>query len=80
VEVQSDHEDLLLEVARAEEFIPRLLERLGAEISFVSVMKPSLNDVFLRLVGREIREEEATSKDTKRQMARAYQKARWRRR
>jgi ABC-2 type transport system ATP-binding protein len=79
LEVQGDHEDLLLEVERAEEFIPRLLERLGAEISFVSVMKPSLNDVFLRLVGREIREEEANSKDTKRQMARAYHKARWRR-
>ncbi len=80
LEVQGDHEDLFLEVERAEEFIPRLLERLGGEISFVSVMKPSLNDVFLRLVGREIREEEADSKDTKRQMARAYHKARWRRR
>jgi ABC-2 type transport system ATP-binding protein len=67
-------------VERAEEFIPRLLERLGAEINFVSVMKPSLNDVFLRLVGREIREEEANSKDTQRQMARAYHKARWRKR
>jgi ABC-2 type transport system ATP-binding protein len=80
IEAQGDREDLLLEVERAEEFIPRLLERLGSEIRFVSVVKPSLNDVFLRLVGREIREEEANSKDTKRQIARAYHKTHWRKR
>jgi ABC-2 type transport system ATP-binding protein len=70
---------LYLEVDCGEEFIPRLWERLGAEISFVSVSKPSLNDVFLRLVGREIREEAPDSHESRRQMARAYQRVRWRR-
>ena len=79
LEAQGENEELILEVESGEEFIPRLLERLGAEINYVNVVKPSLNDVFLRLVGREIREEGTDSKETKRQMARAYQKARWRR-
>jgi ABC-2 type transport system ATP-binding protein len=78
LEAQGEEGELTLKVESGEEFMPRLLERLGAEISFVSVTKPSLNDVFLRLVGRQIREEKAGSKEATRQMARAYQKARWR--
>jgi len=79
LEAKGEDGELTLEVESGEEFIPRLLERLGSEISFVTVAKPSLNDVFLCLVGRQIREEGADSKEARRQMARAYQRVRWRR-
>ena len=79
LEVRQEGESLVLETDSGEEFLPRLLERLGAEISFVSVTKPTLNDVFLRLVGRQIREEANDPKDTRRQMARSYYRRRWRR-
>ncbi len=53
---------LVLTVKRGESFVPRLFETaqaLGVEISAVSMRKPNLEDVFIRLTGREIREEPA---------------------
>ncbi len=42
-------------VDRAESFIPRLFEALPTEIQAVNIKRPSLDDVFLHLTGREIR-------------------------
>ncbi len=42
-------------VDRAESFIPRLFEGLSTEIQAVNIKRPSLDDVFLHLTGREIR-------------------------
>ncbi len=49
-----------LTVRNGESFIPRVFEAAqaaGVEISSVSMRKPNLEDVFLKLTGREIREE-----------------------
>ncbi|MFH1116858.1 MAG: ATP-binding cassette domain-containing protein [Pseudomonadota bacterium] len=51
---------LILTVTRGESFIPRVFEiaqTLGVGISSVSMRKPNLEDVFIRLTGREIRDE-----------------------
>lgn len=51
---------LILTVARGESFVPRVFEtahHLGMAISAVSMRKPNLEDVFIQLTGREIREE-----------------------
>ncbi len=53
---------IALKVRRASEAIPGILDKaskLGLKIEEVSYKRPSLNDVFLYLTGREIREEEA---------------------
>ncbi|MBI5642517.1 MAG: ATP-binding cassette domain-containing protein [Deltaproteobacteria bacterium] len=47
---------LSLLVDAGEKFIPRLFERLTVEILSVNLKKPSLEDVFINLTGREIRE------------------------
>jgi len=50
---------VVLTVARGESCVPRVFEiaqKLGVEISTVSVRKPNLEDVFIKLTGREIRE------------------------
>jgi len=46
-----------LEAAKGETFIPQLISKLPNEITYISLRKPTLNDVFLKLTGREIREE-----------------------
>ncbi len=48
---------LRFEVEDGEAFIPRLVLGLSVPITSVSVRRPSLDDVFLRITGREIRDE-----------------------
>jgi len=55
--------EILLKITAGEKFLPRLLARLHTEISAVTLRKPTLDDVFLNLTGRQIREENASPKD-----------------
>ncbi|MBI5568529.1 MAG: ATP-binding cassette domain-containing protein [Desulfomonile tiedjei] len=51
---------VILTVGNGESFIPRCFEvaqRFSVQISSVSLRKPNLEDVFIQLTGREIREE-----------------------
>jgi len=48
---------LALSVDSGEKFIPRLFERLETGIGSVNLKRPSLEDVFINLTGREIRDE-----------------------
>jgi ABC-2 type transport system ATP-binding protein len=68
---------LTLAVRNGESFIPRLFgeaQRLGIEISSVSLRKPNLEDVFIKLTGREIRGE--TEVDVKERMRMFMQRRR----
>jgi ABC-2 type transport system ATP-binding protein len=61
VSVQEDK--LMVAVENGESFIPRLLSyahELGVPIGWVSMRKPNLEDVFVDLTGREIRDEAIT--------------------
>jgi ABC-2 type transport system ATP-binding protein len=62
---------LTIEVAEAEEFIPNLVKGLDMEILSLSLRKPTLNDVFLKLTGREIREEAGSPLERMRMIVRA---------
>jgi ABC-2 type transport system ATP-binding protein len=57
-------------VPRGEQFVPRLFAELGRPIRSVSVARPSLDDVFMSYTGSTIRDAEAGSTDTMRNMAR----------
>ncbi|HMK35617.1 MAG TPA: ATP-binding cassette domain-containing protein [Desulfomonilaceae bacterium] len=51
---------LFLTVRNGESFVPKVFEiaqNLGIEISSVSMRKPNLEDVFIKLTGREIRDD-----------------------
>lgn len=63
-------QELFFTVPKGETFIPNMIRELSTEIRSVSVKEPSLDDVFLTLTGREIREEEAGSRDTLRSFVR----------
>ncbi|MHB0915078.1 MAG: ATP-binding cassette domain-containing protein [Thermoleophilia bacterium] len=57
--VGTEGERLRLEVASGRTFLPRLLKELTSEIYSVTVREPTLDDVFLKLTGRQIRDEVA---------------------
>ena len=59
LEPQRDGTRLRLEVEAGAEFIPRLVRELGVAVSSVDLHRPTLDDVFLKLTGRAIREGEA---------------------
>lgn len=50
-------EILKYKVESAEEFLPRLLSSITSQIKSINIEKPSLNEVFLHLTGRELRDE-----------------------
>jgi len=62
VEARHDSDGLTFEVANGEEFIPNFIKEFGTKILSISLHRPTLDDVFLKLTGRQIREEEV--KDT----------------
>jgi ABC-2 type transport system ATP-binding protein len=58
--ISSQNGRVALTVKNGETFIPRIFsaaQAVGVEISSVSMRKPNLEDVFLKLTGREIRDE-----------------------
>jgi ABC-2 type transport system ATP-binding protein len=59
LEPQRDDRRLRLEVEAGAEFIPRLVRDLGVAVRSVDLHRPTLDDVFLKLTGRAIREGEA---------------------
>jgi ABC-2 type transport system ATP-binding protein len=64
-----DNGELRMEVPDGKAFVPRLVRELTASVDTVTLRRPSLDDVFLKLTGRAIREEEAGSRDQMRAMA-----------
>ena len=64
-----DNGSLRMEVPDGKAFVPRLVRELMAPVDTVSMRRPSLDDVFLKLTGHAIREEEAGTKDQMRAMA-----------
>lgn len=66
-EIKEENNILQLEIANGEKFLPRLFNELNAKIDSIELRKPTLDDVFIQLTGRKIREEEASDKDLMRQ-------------
>ena len=62
-----------VEVKEAEIFIPALLRELPFPVTSVSIKKPTLDDVFLKLTGREIRDEVGENHRTPK-----FRRRRWR--
>jgi ABC-2 type transport system ATP-binding protein len=60
---------LRVEVADGAEFVPKTIATLSVPVRSVTIRRPSLDDVFLKLTGRAIREGEAGSMDQLRSMA-----------
>jgi len=62
VEDEKDGE-IKFEIKNSSSFIPEFIKNSPVKILSINTRKPTLNDVFLDLTGREIREETASAKD-----------------
>ncbi|MEO0081031.1 MAG: ATP-binding cassette domain-containing protein [candidate division WOR-3 bacterium] len=60
LEPTRDAGGLRFEVQDGAEFVPGLVRELSVRVLSVSINPPTLDDVFLKLTGREIRDEEAS--------------------
>lgn len=63
VTVQTDGQAIRFEVKNGAEFVPRLVRELSVPVIAVAVHQLTLDDVFLKLTGREIRDDSASSAD-----------------
>jgi ABC-2 type transport system ATP-binding protein len=52
-----DGDHLTFSVKNGEEFLPTFIKEFGVKIASISLRRPTLEDVFLKLTGREIRDE-----------------------
>jgi len=70
IEARQDNNELIFEVAHGEEFLPSFIREFGTKIRSISLRHPSLDDVFIKLTGREMREGEVN--DTFKAMVRQH--------
>jgi ABC-2 type transport system ATP-binding protein len=63
LESEVEMETVKFKVPQSEEFLPDFVRGFGQRITAISARRPTLDDVFLHLTGREIREEEASELD-----------------
>ncbi len=61
---------ITLNIPQGEKFLPKLMRGFQTPLLSIGVRRPTLDDVFLELTGRAIREEEAGSKEQMKAMAR----------
>ena len=57
IEAKQDSDGIHFEVENGEKFIPTLVREFKSSLQGISMRRPTLDDVFLKLTGREIREE-----------------------
>ena len=74
--VTATKDGLQFEVERGAEFIPEFAARFRGRVKSISLHQPTLDDVFLKLTGRAIREETAGAIDQMRTNARMWQRRR----
>lgn len=67
-------DELFITVTRGDACLPELIRLLGDIVKSVRVQRPTLNDVFLNLTGKEIREETPDSMDEIKESVRAYRR------
>src|SRR5262249_3888907 len=72
VRVQEVDGEFHFQVAGGAEFVPRFAVDFKERIKSIQVKQPSLDDVFLHLTGRVIREQEGTELDRMRQAGRLW--------
>lgn len=66
--------DLFITTFKGDACIPEIIRALTDRVVSVRLQRPTLNDVFLKLTGKAIREEEAGNMDSIKETVRAYRR------
>jgi ABC-2 type transport system ATP-binding protein len=61
LKVREEGDSLVFGVRDGDKFLPKLMNELAARIRKIELRKPTLDDVFLHLTGRQIRDENASA-------------------
>jgi ABC-2 type transport system ATP-binding protein len=72
--VSEKNGELYLSCEMGDTCIPEIIRTIGERVLSVRVQRPTLNDVFLQLTGKTIREEETSSFDSVKESRRAYRR------
>lgn len=73
-EVSSRDGEIFISGLAGEDCVPQLIRNLSERVLSVRMQRPTLNDVFLRLTGKEIREEAASPGDGIKEAVRSYRR------
>ncbi len=74
LEVMDKNGELYFTSSRGDACIPEIIKTIGETVLSVRLQRPTLNDVFLKMTGRGIRENGASSGDSIRDAVRAYRR------
>jgi ABC-2 type transport system ATP-binding protein len=72
--VSAKANELYMTCGRGDTCIPEIIRTLGEKVISVRIQRPTLNDVFLKLTGKTIREEEASGNESVRESIRAHRR------
>jgi ABC-2 type transport system ATP-binding protein len=76
ISAREENGGLVLETEKGDEFIPKMIHSLPVQTLSESLKKPTLNDVFLKLTGRTIRDEVLPDdKEATREFVRSHRRA-----
>lgn len=74
IRVSEKDDELFMTTLRGDTCIPEIIRAIGDAALSVRLQRPTLNDVFLSLTGREIRSGDASSADATREMVRSFRR------
>jgi len=74
IDAEEKDGELYLTTSRGDSCIPELIRGLGDMVLSVKLQRPTINDVFLKLTGKAIRDEEVTGMGNIKEEVRAYRR------
>jgi ABC-2 type transport system ATP-binding protein len=74
IEVSERDGEIFISALKGEVYIPKIIREIGESVLSVRMQRPTLNDVFLKLTGKEIRAETAAAGDDIKSAVRSYRR------
>ncbi|NWF98611.1 MAG: ABC transporter ATP-binding protein [Nitrospirae bacterium] len=74
LQVSEKGNELYMTCNQGETCIPELIRSLGDKVLSVKIQRPTLNDVFLKLTGKTIREEDLSESNSSKESVRVYKR------
>jgi ABC-2 type transport system ATP-binding protein len=72
--VSEKEDELYMTCDMGDTCIPEMMRKIGEKVLSIRLQRPTLNDVFLKLTGKAIREEEASTEEGVKEYVRAYRR------
>ena len=74
LKVSEENNELYLTTQKGDVCIPEIIRTVGETVLSVRLQRPTLNDVFLKMTGKAIRDENSSSTENVKQIVRSYRR------